>query len=119
MHMLARLSPYRPLLYVLAAIGFFGLNGVFLWYALLHPEVMAEARANPISLVFMLEAFVMVGLIAWFISKYGFKKPGWFAFIVLSMIGSLAFSIPAFLLLHLRKHDVQQGEISAASAQAS
>jgi hypothetical protein len=99
---LDRLAPYRSVLYVLAAIGFVGLNGAFLAYALFQPELMAEAFANPIALVFILEAFLMMGVLAWLISRVGFQNPGWGLFVVLSIIGSLAFSVPAFLLLHLR-----------------
>ena len=103
MNAIHRLSPYRPLLYVVGAIGLFGLNGVFLFYALLRPEVMAAALANPVSLVFILEALLLTGLFAWLIATFGWKRPGWLAFVALSMVGSLAFSVPAFLLLHLRK----------------
>lgn len=103
MNVIHRLSQYRFLLYAVAVVGFFGLNGVFLFYALLRPEVMAAALANPVSLVFILEAFLMMGFMAWLIATLGWKKPGWLAFVVLSMVGSLAFSVPASLLLHLRK----------------
>jgi len=81
---------------------------VFLFYALLRPEVMASALQNPVSLVFILEAFLMTGLFARVIATLGWKKPGWLAFLVLSMVGSLAFSVPAFLLLHLRKQPAQE-----------
>lgn len=107
MDTLQRLSPYRPALYVIAALGFFGLNGVFLFYAVLRPEVMASALANPISLVFILEAFLLTGVLAWCIAVSGEKKPGWLTFVALSMVGSLAFSVPAFLLLRLRKRREQ------------
>jgi hypothetical protein len=96
-------APYRPLLYIIAAIGFGGLNGVFLFYGFVHPETMAAALTNPISLVFVLEAFLLMGFLAWLIGKAGFRDPGWKLFVVLSIIGSLAFSVPAFLILRLRK----------------
>jgi len=108
MNAIHRLSRYRSLLYVIAAVGFFGLNGVFLFYALLRPEVMAATLQNPVSLVFILEAFLMTGLFAWLVATLGWKKPGWLAFVVLSIVGSLAFSVPAFLLLHLRKQQAKE-----------
>lgn len=103
MPVLHRLAPYRVLLIVVAAVGLFGLNGVFLYYALLRPETMTAALANPIALVFVLEAFVMVGLAAWVIATLGLKRPGWIAFVVLSLVGGLAFSVPAFLLWRMGK----------------
>ena len=110
MNIFRALQPYRPILYGLAAVGLFGINGVFLYFALLHPEVMAEAMRNPISLVFQIEAFLMMGFFAWLIARSGYRKPGWVAFVVLSIAGSLAFSIPAFLLMHMRKRQVASEE---------
>ena len=114
MTVINRLYPYRFLLYVIGAIGFFGLNGVFLFYTLLRPELMVAALENPISLVFVLEAFLMTGFLAWFISTLGLKKPGWRAFVILSIVGSLAFSVPLFLLLHLRKQGERKREMQHA-----
>lgn len=105
MNVLRALRPYRPILYVVATVGLFGINGVFLYYALLHPETMTEAMQNPISVVFQVEAFLMMGFFAWIIRRLGLEKPGWLAFIVLSIAGSLAFSAPAFLLMHMRKRE--------------
>ena len=98
MPVLQPLAPHRVVLILVAAVGLFGLNGVFLFYALLHPGTMRAALANPIALVFMLEAFVMVAFAAWVVATFGLKRPGWVAFVVLSLVGGLAFSVPAFLL---------------------
>ena len=93
----------RPALWALALVGLLGLNGVFVYYLLVRPDVVAAAQQNPVSLVFMAEAFVLVGFGAWTIARLGLRRPGWLAFVVLSVVGSLAFSVPAFLLWHLRK----------------
>lgn len=103
MDFLHRMSSYQPALWFLSAIGFFGLNGVYLYYALFRPDVMTAALQNPVSLVFMLEAFVLLAFAAWVISRMGLKRPGWLTFVILSLVGSLAFSVPFFLLLHIRK----------------
>lgn len=105
MHAFASLRSYRSLLWTVAFVGFFGLNAVFVYYATVYPDVMIAALRNPVSLVFILEAFLMTGLIAGLIAHYGLRKPGWLAFVVLSIVGSLAFSVPAFILWHLRTHD--------------
>ena len=97
-----------------AIVGLFGLNGVFVYYALLQPDVLAAAMRNPVALVFMLEAFVMVAFAAWGIRLVGFERPGWLWFVVLSLAGGLAFSVPAFLLLHLRKGGGASGAVSRA-----
>jgi hypothetical protein len=90
---------------MLAAVGLLVLNSVFLYYAFAHPDVLAEAAQNPISAVFQLEAFLLLALAAWLIHRLGLRRPGWLAFVVMSLAGTLAFSVPAFLLLHLRKRD--------------
>lgn len=99
------LAPYKPILWLLSALGLFGLNGVFVYYALRHPDVVVAAHQNPVSLVFILEAFVMVAFGAWVIARLGLKGPGWLAFVILSIVGGLAFSVPFFLLLHIRKRE--------------
>jgi drug/metabolite transporter (DMT)-like permease len=114
MDFISRLRRYRPLLWGMAVIGFFGLNGVFLYFYLLHPDVMADALQNPISVVFMLEAFLMTAFVAWLIWLSELRRPGWISFIVLSLIGSLAFSVPAWLLLQLRKRDNGQSGTPAS-----
>lgn len=108
MNFIQPLSPYQPFLWLLSTIGFFGLNGIFIHYTFWHPEVLAAAQQNPVSLVFMAEAFVMVAFGAWIISRFELEQPGWIAFVGLSLLGGLAFSVPFFLLLHLRNHQTPE-----------
>lgn len=119
MNVFHRIVPYQSVLWLLSALGLFGLNGVFLYYAFLRPDVMAAAYQNPVSLVFILEAFVMIAFGAWVIARMGLERPGWLAFVAMSLIGSLAFSVPFFLLLHLRKRRAAEGTASARSTQQS
>lgn len=90
-------------LYGIAATGLLGINGVFLYFAFFQPDVMMEAFRNPVSVAFIAEAFLLMGVAAWLVAKTGWQRPGWRAFVVLSIVGSLAFSVPVFLLMHLRK----------------
>ncbi len=107
--MLEKLDSYRPLLRVISFLGLLGINGVFLYYAVFHPSVMMAALVNPVSLVFIIEAFVMMAFLAWLISVTGLDGPGWGWFVILSLIGGLAFSAPLFILLHLRKRRAAPG----------
>ena len=108
MDFLQRIAPYQTVLWLLSALGLLGLNGAFLYYAIFRPEVMTAAQQNPISLVFIIEAFVLVAFAAWVIAWLGLKRPGWLAFVIMSLVGSLAFSVPFFLLLHLHKRRIAQ-----------
>ena len=91
---------------LLLGLSIFGLivpNGVFLYYAFAAQETLHSAMANPVSLVFIIEAFVLMFLFAWLIHRQGIKSPGRFAFVLMSLIGSMAFSVPACLYLASRK----------------
>ncbi|MES2595618.1 MAG: hypothetical protein V4662_09800 [Verrucomicrobiota bacterium] len=91
---------------LLLGLSIFGLivpNGVFLYYALASRETLQAAMANPVSLVFIIEAFVLMFLFAWLIHRQGIKSPGWLAFVAMSLVGSMIFSVPACLYLASRK----------------
>ena len=82
---------------VLAALGLLIPNGIFIYYLIAHPEVMRAALQNPISLIFIIEAFFLMGVVAWLLKKAEIKRPSWAIFIFLSLLGSMAFSVPATL----------------------
>ncbi len=96
-------------LVVLAVLGFLVPNGVFLWFLFTAPGLLRAALTNPLSLVFILEAFFLMFLFAWLVRKAGLKRPSAFGFILLSLFGSLACSVPAVLALNGRKPDDQTG----------
>ena len=105
----------------LIAMAIFGLvvpNGLFLYYSLFAPAALRAALANPVALVFMFEAFFLMVLLAWLIHHRGFRLPGWLAFIIMSLAGSMAFSVPAFLYLTSRKAgstlQIREAELSDA-----
>ncbi len=97
---------FTPLeLRVLAGLAVFGLlvpNGIFIYYFFNDPEVSRIAMSNPISLVFMTEAFFLMFLFAWLLRKSGSTKPNGLAFVVMSLVGSMVFSVPAALWLTFR-----------------
>ena len=82
---------------VLIALSLIGLiipNGVFLYYFLSDQTITNQALSNPISLVFIIEAFVLMFLFAWLLNKASIKKPTPLLFIILSLLGSMVFSVP-------------------------
>lgn len=105
MDVIKQFRSYRRFLWGVSALGLVGVNGVFLYYALVQPGRLIDALQNPVSAAFIVEALLMTALLAWMIWAANIEKPGWGIFIVLSIVGSLAFSVPAFLLLHLRTAD--------------
>jgi len=94
----------RFVLWSLAVSGFVVLNSVFLYGVLLRPDWIREALANPISAVFIAEALVLMGAFAYLLSKWKVSRLHWGWFIVLSLLGSMAFALPVVLLWPGRRH---------------
>lgn len=88
----------RVALISVAIMGLVGVNGVYLYNALLRPEVLNEAMANPVALAFMGEAFLLLVALAYLLGKWGVSRIGWGWFVVLSFLGSIAFALPVALL---------------------
>ncbi|MEM1094234.1 MAG: hypothetical protein AAGJ10_06485 [Bacteroidota bacterium] len=112
MNVLDTLRAQRPALWLLGALGFLVLNPVFLYYYITDPALWDAAMANPISLVFIAEAFILLGFGAWFIARSKLSKPGWIAFVLLAIAGTLAFALPVFILWHLRKGEDERVEVA-------
>jgi hypothetical protein len=92
----------KLILWCASAIGLFGINGLFLYSVFVHPEQIKEAQANLYATAFVLEAFVLLPVACFLISIAKLKSPGWKTFLVLSLLGSLAFSVPFSVLLWSR-----------------
>jgi hypothetical protein len=99
-------NKYRIVLWITSALGLFGVNGVFLYAVLLKPESIKEAFGNIYSMVFMAEAFLLLPLFCFLIYINKLKSPNWFGFLLLSLAGSLAFSIPFSILLWSRNDTI-------------
>lgn len=85
-------------LIALGAVGFIALNTVFIYALLFQPDLVVEAHTNPVSAVFIAEAILLMVFFAYFLRKWGVTRLGWGWFIVLSLLGSMAFAIPVVLL---------------------
>ena len=97
---------HRIILWVVAVIGLLGINGVFLYSVIFRPELVMEAMGNLYALVFIIEAFILLPLLCFLISVARLKSPGWFGFLILSLLGSMAFSIPLSILLWTRENRI-------------
>ncbi len=95
----------RRFLLVLAVFGALLPNGVFLHYFFTSPETTKAALTNPLSLVFIIEAFILMFLFAWLLRKVAAKKPSGTLFVVMSLLGTMVFSIPVSLYLLTKKKD--------------
>ena len=98
MHEEVEYSPReRFWLWALAAFGFVVLNGVFV-YGILQPEMIEEAMTNPLALVFIGEALLLVGVMSYLLAKWQVIRLSWPWFVLFSLLGSMAFALPVVLL---------------------
>ena len=93
----------------LAVLGFIGPNGIFVYAAIADLPLLRAAASDPIALALMIEAFLLTALFAWIILRAGNIRPGWAMFVVLSIVGSLACSVPGFLYLASRHRRIELG----------
>ena len=94
-------------LFTLAIFGFLVPNGIFVYLLWSDVNAVRASFSNPIAMVLWLEAFVLLALFCWLISRFGNPKPGWVVFLLLSIVGSLACSVPAFLWLWSRRQHLK------------
>ena len=93
----------RLVLMLIAAVGLIALNGVFIYGVLFHAELITNAIKNPIACAFVVEAFVLMGVLAYLLAKWGVSRVHWGWFVVLSVAGGLAFALPVVLLITERQ----------------
>ncbi|MEP6963256.1 MAG: hypothetical protein ABI995_14340 [Acidobacteriota bacterium] len=96
-------APQRLCLHAVALFGLLGPNGVFLYFAISRRQQFLAAMQNPITLAFLVEAFVVMGLLAVFLSWRPLGPWGWKSFLALSLIGGLGFSVPMIVTLNARR----------------
>lgn len=83
---------------MLALVGVVGLNTVFLYGLLVQPEMLDAALSNPVSAAFIIESLLLMCVFAYLLAKWGVSRLHWGWFIVLSLLGSMAFALPIVLL---------------------
>ena len=90
---------------LLLAIALFGLvvpNGLFLYWLFYEYDGLTNIAQNKLALAFMIDAFLAMGLLAYFFARKPIGRVGWYWFIVLSILGGLGFSLPLYWWLNKR-----------------
>jgi len=102
----------RIALVLIAAVGFFLVNGAFVYAVVSRPELLSSAMANPVASAFVVEALVLAGLLAYLLHRWRVSRVHWAWFVVLSLVGSIAFALPVVLLVSERRA-IRPGEAQA------
>ena len=92
----------RAILWTIALAGFLALNGVFLYGTFTEPAMLDAAMSNPLSMVFLVEALILTGVLAYLLQKWKVTRLPWVGFVVLALVGSLAFALPVAILWRRR-----------------
>ena len=92
----------------LLLISIFGLlvpNGLFIYWLFTEFNGIADVISNRLALGFIIEAFTVMFMLAYWFSKNPPGKVKWYWFIILSLIGGIGFGIPFFWWLNTRRID--------------
>jgi hypothetical protein len=84
------------MLLIIALFGFLVPNGIFIYWLLNEFHTLSDITGNKLAMSFIIEAFVVMFLMAYYFYKYPQGKVRWYWFIVLSLMGGIGFSIPFF-----------------------
>lgn len=89
----------------LLLIALFGLlvpNGLFLYWATHEYRGLAAVLSNHLALGFMLDALLVLGLLAWYFATRPIGSVKWYWFVLMSLLGGLGFGIPLYWWLNTR-----------------
>ncbi|MBU43922.1 MAG: hypothetical protein CMN76_11930 [Spirochaetaceae bacterium] len=89
----------RYLLLGFAIVAALGPNGMYLYTLFTDPSANQTAMQNPVALVFMIEAMMLLAL---FLGYVYFRTRSWLQvllYLALAFAGSLAFSFPLFMFV--------------------
>lgn len=106
-------------LWCLSVFGFSAVNVAFMYGMLFRPDALANALTNPIALAFIVEALVLMGVLAYLLAKWRVARLHWGWFVGLSLLGSMAFALPIVLLWTRRVRATTQAraqQVAAADA---
>lgn len=90
-------------LVLLAAIGLLAPGGLFLYWMQHDYTTLSAALSDRMAVAFFLDLVLSTFLLGYFFARKPIGPVKWYWFVVLSFLGTLAFSIPLFLWLNWRR----------------
>ena len=89
-------------LVLVALFGLFVPNGIFVYWLLTEFDGVGGVIANRLALAFIIEAFMVLAIMAYYFARNPIGPVPWYWFVVLSLIGGLGFGIPFYYWLNKR-----------------
>jgi hypothetical protein len=85
-------------LWTLAVGCLVAVNGAFIYGVVAVPGVLGAALTNPVSAAFMVDTVLILAALAYLLGKWGVARLSWRWFLLLALVGGLAFALPVVLL---------------------
>ena len=89
-------------LLIIATFGFVAPNVFLLYWLFYEYDGLAHIAHNNLALAFIIDALIAMGLLAYSFATKPIGKVRWYWFVVLSLAGGMAFSIPFYWWLNKR-----------------
>ncbi len=89
-------------LLLIALFGLFVPNGIFIYWLFTEFQSVGDVMNNRLALGFIIEAFVVLGMLAYWFAKNPPGKISWIWFVIFSLIGGLGFGLPFYWWLSRR-----------------
>ena len=83
-------------LLLVALFGLFVPNGLFIYWAFTEFSSIGDVLDNKLALAFIIEAFLVLGIMSVYFARNPIGKLSWPWFVVFSLIGGLGFGIPFY-----------------------
>lgn len=83
-------------LLLVALFGLFVPNGIFIYWTLTEFSGLGDILGNKLALAFIIEAFLVLGIMSVYFARNPIGKLPWPWFVVFSLFGGLGFGIPFF-----------------------
>lgn len=77
-------------------------NGIFIYWLSTEFHSFTDFFTNKLALAFIIDAFVVMLLLAYYFAKNPIGGVRWYWFVVLSLLGGIGFSIPFYWWLNKR-----------------
>ncbi len=92
------------LLLSISLFGFLVPNGMFFYYVIARFTSLADVAQNLLALGFIIDAFMVTGILSVWFARHPIGIYTWKTFLVLSLLGGLGFSLPFFYYLNTKNH---------------
>ena len=90
-------------LLLIALFGLFVPNGLFIYWLFTEFSSLNDVLTNRLALAFIIDAFMVLGLLAYWFAKNPIGKIRWPWFVLFSLIGGLGFGLPFYYWLNKRQ----------------